>query len=59
MVDWNGSESSADPSPTIEGVSSIGGGSSNTLSIVAIVIGVVAILLAGASLLSSGRRSLT
>jgi uncharacterized protein YcnI len=59
VVDWNGAESSEDPSPRIEGVSSIGGGgSSNTLAIVAIVVGVIAILLAGASLLS-GRRSLT
>ena len=58
VVDWNGSESSADPSPRIEGVSSIGGSSGNTLAIVAIIIGIVAILLAGASLLS-GRRSLT
>jgi uncharacterized protein YcnI len=58
VVEWTGAETSDTPSPVIKGVSSIGGGSSSTLAIIAIVVGVVALLLAGASLLS-GRRSLT
>ena len=58
VVEWTGAENSDTPSPVIKGVSSIGGGSSSTLAIIAIVVGVVALLLAGASLLS-GRRSLT
>jgi hypothetical protein len=57
-VEWTGAESSDAPSPVIKGVSSIGGSSSSTLGLIAIVVAVVALLLAGASLLS-GRRSLT
>jgi len=58
VVEWTGAENSDTPSPVIKGVSSIGGGSSSTLGIIAIVVAMVALLLAGASLLS-GRRSLT
>jgi uncharacterized protein YcnI len=58
VVEWTGAENSDTPSPVIKGVSSIGGSSSSTLGIIAIVVAVVALLLAGASLLS-GRRSLT
>ena len=58
VVEWTGAENSDTPSPLIKGVSSIGGGSSSTLGIIALVVAVVALLLAGASLLS-GRRSLT
>jgi uncharacterized protein YcnI len=58
VVDWNGDESSDTPSPTLKGVSSLGGGSSSTLGIVAIVIAALALILAGASLVG-GRRPLT
>jgi uncharacterized protein YcnI len=59
VVEWTGNETSDTPSPTIKGVSSIGGGgSSSTLGIIAIVVAAVALLLAVVSLLS-GRRSLT
>ena len=58
VVEWNGNETSDTPSPTIKGVSSIGGGASSTLGIIAIVVAAVALLLAVVSLLS-GRRSLT
>lgn len=58
VVEWNGPESSDTPSPVIEGVSSIGGGGSSTLAIVAIVVAGIALVLAGVSL-ASGRRSLT
>jgi uncharacterized protein YcnI len=56
VVDWNGSESSDAPSPTIKSLSSIGGGNS-TLTIVALVLGAIGIVLGIVALLS-GRRSL-
>jgi uncharacterized protein YcnI len=59
VVDWSGPESSDTPAPTIEAKSSLGGGGSDTLAIVALVIGLVALLVAAAALLArSGRRSL-
>ena len=57
VVDWSGSESSDTPSPTIESVSSIGGGGSSTLTIVALVLGAIGVVLGLVALLS-GRRSL-
>jgi len=57
VVDWNGSEDSDNPSPVIEGVSSLGG-SSSTLTIVALVVAVVGVLL-GLIAIAAGRRSLT
>ncbi len=56
VVDWNGSESSDTPSPTIKSLSSIGGGNS-TLTIVALVLGAAGVVLGLVALLS-GRRSL-
>ncbi len=58
VVDWNGSESSDSPSPTIVGVSSLGGSSSNTLAIIALVVAALGVLVAFVALLG-GRRSLT
>jgi uncharacterized protein YcnI len=58
VVDWNGSESSDSPSPTIVAVSSLGGGSSSTLAIVALVVAAIGLLVAFVALLG-GRRSLT
>jgi uncharacterized protein YcnI len=58
VVDWNGSESSDSPSPTIVAVSSLGGGSSSTLAIIALVAAAIALLVAFAAMLG-GRRSLT
>jgi uncharacterized protein YcnI len=59
VVDWSGPESSDNPAPTIEAKSSLGGGSSNTLAIVALVLAGVALVVAGAALLGgSGRRSI-
>jgi uncharacterized protein YcnI len=59
VVDWNGAESSDTPAPTIEALSSIGGGGTSTLEIVALVLGGLALLVALASLLARGGRSLT
>lgn len=58
VVDWNGPESSDAPAPTIDALSSIGGGTS-TLDIVALVLAGLALLVALASLLARGGRSLT
>ncbi len=60
VVDWAGPESSDTPAPQVQVKSSLGGGGSNTLAIVALVIAALAAMLALASLLTgSGRRSLT
>jgi len=58
VVDWNGPESSDTPAPTVEAVSSLGGGSSSTLAIVAIVVGGIALVVALIALIG-GRRPLT
>ena len=60
VVDWSGPESADTPAPSIEARSSLGGGGgSNTLAIIALALGVVALIVAVASLVSrSGRRSL-
>ena len=56
VVDWSGPESSDTPAPVIEAKSSLGGGGSSTLAIVALVVGVVGVLLAGAALAASVSR---
>ena len=58
IVDWSGPESSDAPAPTIEAKSSLRGGSStDTLTIVALVLGAVALLVAiGALIAGSGKR---
>jgi uncharacterized protein YcnI len=58
VVDWNGPESSDTPSPTVSIRSSLGGGGSSTLAIVALVVGAVGVLLGGLALAAGGRRSL-
>jgi uncharacterized protein YcnI len=55
VVDWSGPESSDAPAPTIESVSSLGGSSSSTWSIVALVVAGVAVLLALGGLATKGR----
>ena len=59
VVDWTGPESSDTPAPTIEAKSSLGGGGSNTLGIVALALAVFALVAAVAGLVGkSGRRPL-
>jgi uncharacterized protein YcnI len=59
VVDWAGPESSDTPAPTIEAKSSLGGGGSNTLGIIALAVAVLALAVAIASLVGkSGRRTL-
>jgi uncharacterized protein YcnI len=54
VVDWSGPESSDTPAPTIEAKSSLGGGSSSTLAIIALVVAGVAVVLAGLALAMRG-----
>ena len=56
VVDWSGPESADAPAPTIEAKSSLGGGSS-TLGLIALVVAVVALCVAGLGLVG-GKRSL-
>ena len=56
VVDWTGPESSDTPAPTIETKSSLGGGGTSTLAIIALAVGTVAIALAVVSLLARGGR---
>ena len=59
IVDWSGPESSAAPAPTIDVVSSVGGGGTSTLTIVALVVGALGLLVGGIALFSRGGRALT
>jgi uncharacterized protein YcnI len=61
VVDWNGPESSDTPAPTVEAVSSLGGGGgTSTLEIVALVIAIAALVIAVIGLVGGkGSRSLT
>ena len=55
VVDWTGSESSDTPAPLVDGVSSLGGGGTTTLTIVALIVGAVGVLLGIAGLATRGR----
>jgi uncharacterized protein YcnI len=55
VVDWSGPESSDSPAPTVEAVSSLGGGGgTSTLTIVALVVGALGLVVAGVALLGRG-----
>jgi uncharacterized protein YcnI len=59
IVDWAGSESSAAPAPTIQVKDSLGGGGVSTLTIIALVIGVLGLAVGGYALISRpGDRAL-
>ena len=55
VVEWNGSEGSDTPAPVVEGVSSLGGGGTTTLTIVALIVAAVGVLLGIAGLATRGR----
>jgi uncharacterized protein YcnI len=57
VVDWNGPESSDTPAPTVQALSSFGGGGSSTLGIIAIVLAGAALLIAVLGL-AGGKRPL-
>jgi uncharacterized protein YcnI len=54
VVDWSGPESSDTPAPRIEAKSSLGGGGSSTVAIIALVVAGVAVVLAGLALAMRG-----
>ena len=54
VVDWAGPESSDTPAPTIEAKSSLGGGGSSTLAIIALAVGGVGVVLAAIALATRG-----
>ena len=56
VVDWSGPESSDAPAPQVEFKSSLGGGGSSTLAIVALVVGVLALVVAVIGLFTGGGR---
>jgi periplasmic copper chaperone A len=58
IVDWSGPESSANPAPTVEAKSSLGGGGSSTIAIVALVVGAIGVVLGVIALVSRGGRQL-
>jgi uncharacterized protein YcnI len=58
VVNWSGPESSDTPSPTIKAVSSLGGGGTSTLDIVALALGAIALVVAVGGLLTRSGRSL-
>ncbi|MBV8256188.1 MAG: DUF1775 domain-containing protein [Actinobacteria bacterium] len=55
VVDWTGPESSDTPAPTVDAVSSFASGGTPLLSIVGVVLGALALLVALAGLLRGGR----
>jgi hypothetical protein len=57
VVDWSGPESSDTPAPTVEAKSSLGG-SSSTLSIIALVVGGIGVLLGLVALFGNRGRTL-
>ena len=54
VVEWSGPESSDTPAPVIEAKSSLGGGGSSTLAIIALVVGAAGVALAGLALATRG-----
>lgn len=59
IVDWSGPESSDAPAPLVEGKSSLGGGGSSTLAIIALIVGALGLVVGGVSLFArSGGRAM-
>ena len=56
IVNWAGAESSDAPAPTIDAVSSLGGGGVSVLTIIALVIGVLGLLAGGFALFGGSRE---
>jgi uncharacterized protein YcnI len=54
IVNWADPETGADPAPTIEAKSSLGGGGTPLLTIVALVVGALGVLIAGIALVAGG-----
>jgi uncharacterized protein YcnI len=58
IVNWSGPESSDSPAPTIDAKSSLGGGGTSTLAIIALVVGAVGVLVGVFALVSRGGRQI-
>jgi uncharacterized protein YcnI len=56
IVNWAGPESSAAPAPTIQAANSLGGGGVSVLTILALVLGALALLAAGFALIGGSRE---
>ncbi len=57
IVNWSGPESSAAPAPAIDAVTSLhGGGGTSTLTIVALIVGVLGLVAGGFALVSRAAR---
>lgn len=54
IVNWSDPETGADPAPTIQAKSSLGGGGTPLLTIVALVIGALGVLIGGIALVAGG-----
>jgi uncharacterized protein YcnI len=54
IVNWADPETGADPAPSIQAKSSLGGGGTSLLTIVALVVGAVGVLIGGIALLAGG-----
>src|SRR3954464_12855823 len=54
VVDWSGPESSDTPAPVIEAKSTLGGGSSSTLAIIALALGAAGVVLGALALATRG-----
>jgi uncharacterized protein YcnI len=60
IVNWDGPESAEAPAPTIQAVSSLGGGGTSTLTIVALVVAALALMVALFAIVGGAKgRSLT
>jgi uncharacterized protein YcnI len=57
VVDWSGPESSDTPAPTLEAKSSLGGGSSSTLALIALIVGAIGVAVGLLALLAGGKRA--
>lgn len=58
VVQWSDPESGEDPAPTISVKSSLGGGGTSTLTIVALVVGAAGVLIGCLALVAKGGRQL-
>jgi uncharacterized protein YcnI len=59
VVEWSGPESSDTPAPTVEAVSSFGGGGTSAVTWAALALGAVGIVLGAVALLARGGRALS
>jgi uncharacterized protein YcnI len=60
IVDWSGPESSESPAPTVDLKSTIGGGGTSTLTVIALVLGALGVVVGGIALFAraGGGRQL-